>query len=144
MIEDFVRLPWNFRWCLNCVSSDTSSIFVRIGNFFLWFLHVPLLCLIKILKKWCNFKKTCVYFWIVWAHTQLTSLEEGPKYRSLKGLKNCHWFFIILTISSWTKRSIKPNHWFFQTTVLQTNIEIFRMVKMIVKVVRFGWNFRSC
>ena len=94
MIEDFVRLPWNFRWCLTCVSFGTGSNFVRIGNCFLWFLHDPLLCLVKIPEKWCNFKKkTYIYFWMVWADTQITPLKEGRKYRSLKGLKESLRFF---------------------------------------------------
>ena len=73
MIEDFVRLPWNFRWCLTCVSFDTGSNFVRIRNCFLWLLNDPLLCRVKIPEKWGNFKKTYIYFWMVWADTQITS-----------------------------------------------------------------------
>ena len=43
LLEDFVWLPWNFTWVLDeIVSSDAGSNFLRIGNCFLWFLHVPL------------------------------------------------------------------------------------------------------
>ena len=84
MIEDFVWLPWNFRWCLTCVSFGTGSNFVRIGNCFLWFLHDPLLCLVKIPEKWCNFLK------------KLTFISE--------------WFELILRLLLW-KRAENIDHW---------------------------------
>ena len=79
MIEDFVRLPWNFRWCLTCVSFGTGSNFVRIGNCFLWFLHDPLLCLVKIPEKWCNFLKNLHLFLNGLSWYSDYSFERGPK-----------------------------------------------------------------
>ena len=79
MIEDFVRLPWNFRWCLTCVSFGTGSNFVRIGNCFLWFLHDPLLCLVKIPEKWCNSLKNLHLFLNGLSWYSDYSFERGPK-----------------------------------------------------------------
>ena len=78
---------WIVAHVTDCVFSDTGSFFVRIENCFIWFLHVPLLCLLKTPEKWCNFKKLTFIFeffelilsLLLWKRAQNIDHRKGSK-----------------------------------------------------------------